>query len=194
MVMAKYIRYSPEYFFVTGCNGKAYPERTIPIYIGRKSNHYRRMNPTMWKELRRNSPQEFVINKAVVDLGDPQVVAKLNRYRGKSELQETLGDILKEARKRVVLQFFSFALLYADTSDCPLSSIPHPLIGLLYFYDLISLTRFHLAASCPVRYASIAAIRSPMYDIYLRATHTTTSSIGGVQISIYLVSSTTDSL
>ena len=34
----------------------------------------------------------------------------------------------------------------------------------------------------------------PLYDIHLRATHTTTSSIGGVQISIYLVSSTTDSL
>ena len=48
----------------------------------------------------------------------------------------------------------SFALLYADTSDCFLSSIPHPLTGHLYFYDLISLTRFHLAASRPVRYAS----------------------------------------
>ena len=34
MVVAKYIRYHPEYLFVTGCNGKAYPERTIPVYIG----------------------------------------------------------------------------------------------------------------------------------------------------------------
>ena len=34
MVVAKYIQYSPEYLFVTGCNGKAYPERTIPVYIG----------------------------------------------------------------------------------------------------------------------------------------------------------------
>ena len=83
MVMAKYIRYSPDYLFVTGCNGKAHPERTIPVYIGWKSNHYRCMNPTMWKELRRNSPQEFMINEAVVDLGDPRVVAKLNRYRGR---------------------------------------------------------------------------------------------------------------
>ena len=33
----------------------------------------------------------------------------------------------------------SFALLYTDTSDCLLSSFPHPLIGLLYFYDLILL-------------------------------------------------------
>ena len=99
MVVAKYIRYSPKYLFVTGCNGKAYLEKTIPVYIGQKSNHYLRMNPTMWNELRRNSPQEFMINEAVPDLGDPRVVAKLNWYRGKAEIQETLGDILKEARK-----------------------------------------------------------------------------------------------
>ena len=101
MVVAKYIRYGPEYLFVTGCNGKAYPEKTIPVYIGRKSNHYRHMNPTMWKELRRGSLQEFIVNEAVADLGDPRVVAKLNRYRGKADIQDTLGDILKDARKRV---------------------------------------------------------------------------------------------
>ena len=33
-----------------------------------------------------------------------------------------------------------------------------------------------------------------LYDTHLRATHTTTSSIRGAQIPIYLVSSTTDSL
>ena len=33
-----------------------------------------------------------------------------------------------------------------------------------------------------------------MYDTHLRATHTITSSIGGVQITIYLVNDATDSL
>ena len=89
---------------------------------------------------------------------------------------------------------FLFALLYADTSDCFPSSLPHPLKGPLYFYDLILLMRSHLAASCPVRYSSGVAIRSLMYDTHLRATLTTTSSIGGVQIPIYLVNSATDSL
>ena len=93
-----------------------------------------------------------------------------------------------------VLRFFLSALLHADTSDCHLSSLPHPLIGLLYFYDLIWLTRSHLVASCLVRYSSGVVIRSLMYDTYLRATHTTTSSIRGVQIPIYLVSDATDSL
>ena len=59
----------------------------------------------------------------------------------------------------LMLQFFPFALLYADTSDCLPSSIPHLLTGLLYFYDLISLTRSHLAASCPVRYDLPCTIR-----------------------------------
>ena len=117
MVVAKYIRYSPEYLFVTGCNGKAYLEKTIPIYIGRKSNHYRCMNPTMWKELRRNSPQEFMINEAVADLGDPRVVAELNRYRGKAEIQETLGDILKDARKRVADAEKEYLIVQRDLVD-----------------------------------------------------------------------------
>ena len=117
MVVAKYIRYHPDYLFVTGCNGKAYPERTIPVYIGRKSNHHRRMNPTMWKEFRRNSPQEFMINEAVADLGDPRVVAELNRYRGKAELQETLGDILKEARQRVTEVEKEYLIVQRDLVD-----------------------------------------------------------------------------
>ena len=117
MVVAKYIWYHPDYLFVTGCNGKAYPERTIPVYIGRKSNHHRRMNPTMWREFRRNSPQEFMINEAVADLGDPRVVAELNQYRGKAELQETLGDILKEARQRVSEVDKEYLIVQRDLVD-----------------------------------------------------------------------------
>ena len=64
----------------------------------------------------------------------------------------------------------------------------------MYFYNLILLMRSCLTASCLVRYSSGVAIRSLMYDTHLRATHTTTSSIGGVQIPIYLVSNALDSL
>ena len=34
MVVARYICYSPDYLHVTGCNSKAYPRNTIPVYIG----------------------------------------------------------------------------------------------------------------------------------------------------------------
>ena len=33
MVVAHYIRYSSDYLFVDGCNGKAYPIRTIPVLL-----------------------------------------------------------------------------------------------------------------------------------------------------------------
>ena len=67
--------------------------------------------------------------------------------------------------------------------------------GLVYFYNSILLLRLHLTTSCHVRYVSdVAILPIPMYDTHLRATHTTTSSTRGVQIPIYLVSSTTDSL
>ena len=117
MVVAKYIRYSPDYLHVSGCNGKAYKERTIPVYIGRKSNHYRRMNPTMWKELRRDSPQEFLVNEVVADLGDVRVTGELNRYRGKVDLQDTLGDLLKDARKRVTEVEKEYLTVQSDLVD-----------------------------------------------------------------------------
>ena len=93
MVVARYIRYEPDYLHVTGCNSKAYPEKTIPVYIGRKSNSWQRMNPTMWAVLQQGSPQQFIVDEAIADLGDPRVVAEVNRYRGKNELHATLEDM-----------------------------------------------------------------------------------------------------
>ena len=93
MVVARYIHYSPDYLSVDECNGKAYPVRTIPVYIGRKSNSYRRMNPTMWEVFQRGSPCQFIIDEAIADLGDPRVVAEVNQYRGKKDLYKTLGDM-----------------------------------------------------------------------------------------------------
>ena len=93
--------------------------------------------------------------------------------------------------------FFLFALLHTDMSDCLLSSLPHPLPRAPV------LLQFNLADSIPSYYPMPCTISiwhcdmilpALLYNTHLRATHTTTSSIGGVQIPIYLVSSTTDSL
>ena len=55
-------------------------------------------------------------------------------------------DLVEESRgegcthhtyNRLCYDSFFPALLHADTLDCLLSPLPHPLIGLLYFYDLI---------------------------------------------------------
>ena len=117
MVVARYICYEPNYLSVTGCNGKAYPEKTIPVYIGRKSNSYRRMNPSMWRVFQRGSPHQFVIDEAIADLGDPRVVAEVNRYHGKKDLHETLGDMQREARKRLTDIEKEYLIVQRDMTD-----------------------------------------------------------------------------
>ena len=65
---------------------------------------------------------------------------------------------------------------------------------LLQFDLTATISSCHLT-SCMISIWCCNTILSiPMYNIHLRATHTTTSSSRGVQIPIYLVSSTTDSL
>ena len=110
MVVARYICYSPDYLSVTGCNGKAYPEKTIP-------NGYRRMNPTMWGVFQWGSPHQFVINEAIADLGDPQVVVEVNHYRGKKDLHETLGDMQREAQKRLTDIEREYLIVQRDMTD-----------------------------------------------------------------------------
>ena len=117
MVVARYIRYSPDYLSVTGCNGKAYPEKEIPVYIGRKSNSYRWMNPTMWGVFQRGSPHQFIIDEAIADLGDPRVVAEVNRYRGKKDLHDTLGDMQREARKHLMDIEKEYLVVQRDMTD-----------------------------------------------------------------------------
>ena len=76
-------------------------ERTLPVYIGRRATNYGRVTSAQWRELRRGSAQEFLVNEAVADLADARVVGELNRFRGRADLVDTLGDLLKDARKRV---------------------------------------------------------------------------------------------
>ena len=83
------------------------------------------------------------------------------------------------------------SLHYADTSDCLVYFLLFP--SSKPMYDMIwlgSRVQYDLAwFSCTIRSGCV-----PMYNINLRATHTTILSIGGVTIPIYLVSSTTDSI
>ena len=71
---------------------------------------------------------------------------------------------------------------YADTSDCIVSYLFPPNTKALVQYDLEAIT------------CTIQSGDRYVYDINLRATHTTIPSTRGVQIPIDLVSSTTDSI
>ena len=124
------------------------------------------------------------------DKWDPAINVRYKSYQQARHHAECNGT----AFASVVVTFSSlpYYTQIHRTAFFPLSPILSQ--GLLYFYDLIWLTRSYLVAFCPVRYSSGAVIRSLMYDTHLRATHTTTSSIGGVQIPICLVDNATDSL
>ena len=97
----------------------------------------------------------------------------------------------------MLCSFLSFALLHADTSDFPFPLLPHPHIRacVLLQFNLTATILSYCLMPCTISIWCCDTILSiPMYDTYLRATYTTTSSIRGVSIPIYLVSSTTDSL
>ena len=75
--------------------------RTIPVLIGRKAQVYTPMTTAMWNEFKRGAPQEFMINEAVADMGDPRIVGEVNRLRGKMEIKDTLDKLYREAHHRV---------------------------------------------------------------------------------------------
>ena len=83
------------------------------------------------------------------------------------------------------------SLYFADTSNCLVSFFLTP--SLKPMYDTIwhcLHVRYDLALSpCMIQSGAVF-----LYDINLRATHTTILSIRGVTIPIYLVSSTMDSI
>ena len=77
------------------------------------------------------------------------------------------------------------SLHYADTLDCFVSFFSFPHSEAHVWYNLVD-------SLCTIQSGS--SFRSLLYNINLRAMHTTILSIRGVTIPIYLVSSATDSI
>jgi len=100
-MVAKFIQYSTDYTTVVGCNGRGYPQRTLPVTSGRKARVTRMLTSAQWRELRRGSPREFMVNEALADMGDPRMVGAVNRLRGKMEVDDTLETMLRDARHMV---------------------------------------------------------------------------------------------
>jgi hypothetical protein len=99
--VAQYIQYHPDYMYVTGTEGQGYSRCTIPIYIGRQTSRYTPMTSSKWKEFARGAPQEFIINEAVAEMGDPRIIGEVNRYRGKRDPKDTLDKLLRDMRQRI---------------------------------------------------------------------------------------------
>ena len=77
--VAKYIQYNADYTYVTGTEGRGHSQHTIPVYISRQTRYYTPMTTAKWREFRHGAPQEFLINEAITDMADPQVVGEVNR-------------------------------------------------------------------------------------------------------------------
>jgi hypothetical protein len=99
--VAQYIQYQTDYTYVTGTDSQGYSCHTIPVYIGRQTNQYAPMTSSKWREFAQGAPQEFIINKAVAEMGDPRIIREVNRYQGKWELKDTLDKLLRDARQCV---------------------------------------------------------------------------------------------
>ena len=97
-----------------------------------------------------------------------------------------------------VLRFsFSFCPTTRRYVRLPLSFLPHPHIMacVLLWFDLTAMILSYCLMPCTISiWCCDMILSTPMYDTHLRATYMTISSVRGVQIPIYLVSSTTDSL
>jgi hypothetical protein len=99
--VARYIQYKPDYMYVTGTEGQGYSQCTILVYIGRQTHHYAPMTASKWQEFARGAPQEFIVNKAVAEMGDPCIIREVNHYWGKQELKDTLDKLLRDARQHI---------------------------------------------------------------------------------------------
>ena len=98
----------------------------------------------------------------------------------------------------LLLHFLFFSPYYMQihqTAFFPLSPILSQRAYVLLQFDLTDMIPSCCLTPCTISIWHCETILlSLLYNTHLGATHTTTSSIGGVQIPIYLVSSTTDSL
>ena len=59
------------------------------------------MTAAKWWEFRCGAPQEFLINEAIADMADPQVIGEVNRLRGKMELRDTLDKLRRDTQHRL---------------------------------------------------------------------------------------------
>ena len=101
LIVAPYIKYSADYTHVEGSAGVGTETRLCPVQIDRRVPTHAPMNPTKWRHMRNGSDREFTINMALAQINDPKYHGEVNRYRGLSNLQDTMERLMKEAQGQV---------------------------------------------------------------------------------------------
>ena len=102
LIVAPFIKYSADYTHVEGSAGVGTEPRSCPVQMDRRVPTHAPMTPVKWKHLRNGSDREFAINMVLAQINDPKYHGEVNRYRGLSDLQDTLERLMKDAQGRVM--------------------------------------------------------------------------------------------
>ena len=92
-ILAPFIKYTSDYTQVHGTQGTGCEIRTLPVQIGRVVRYANNMTTEMWGRLRRGSEQQFMVDEALEQLGDPRLRGEINYFRGKADVLDTLNSL-----------------------------------------------------------------------------------------------------
>ena len=96
-ILAPFIKYTADYTQVHGTQGTGCEIRTLPVQIGRVVRYANNMTTEQWNRLRRNSEQQFMVDEALEQLGDPRLRGEINYFRGKADVLDTLNTMYRGA-------------------------------------------------------------------------------------------------
>ncbi|KAH9163685.1 hypothetical protein EDB89DRAFT_2078554 [Lactarius sanguifluus] len=100
-ILAKWIKYDLDYTYVHGTLGRDSTLRSVPVHVGRRACNYGLMTEAKWKKLLRGADEEFAINEALMEIGDPRLTGEVNQLCGQSAVKDTLEGLLRDAHHRV---------------------------------------------------------------------------------------------
>ena len=105
-ILTPFIKYTSDYTQVHGMQGTGREIRTLLVQIGCSVRYANNMTSKMWGHLRRGSKQQFMVDEAMEQLGDPRdprLRGEVNYYWGKADILETLNNLycrtMSEANK-----------------------------------------------------------------------------------------------
>ena len=118
LIVAPYIKYSADYTHIEGSAGVSTETRSCPVQIDRRVPTHAPMTPIKWRHLRNGSDREFAINMALAQINNPKYHREVNRFRGLSDLQDTLERLMREAQGRVMEVMKELVTIEAQLNLC----------------------------------------------------------------------------
>ena len=97
LIVASFVKYSTDLTHVEGSAGIGTETHSCPVQIDRRVPTHAPMTAIKWRHLRNGNEREFAINMALAQINDPKYHGEVNRFRGLSDLQDTLERLMKDA-------------------------------------------------------------------------------------------------